>query len=207
MLWGGVATGAGLELRRQYDGGVRLAGRFPYNSRAVLSDGGRTGRPKKEEFAPGAFAYTVENKAEVHLLAGHSFDRPLASRGAGSLDLVDTADALTFTARIAPELTALDYVKAVLAGIAAGLVIGISPGFRIPPERTVPDAESVAEEDPAEGTALIRTISAAILFELSLVTRPAYPETQVEARSWELTGGGLIRPRPGVAQAARRWRA
>ncbi len=206
MLWGGVANGGGLELRRQEDGGARLSGRFPYNSRAVLSDGGKTGRPKKEQFASGAFRYTVENKTEVHLLSGHSFDRPLASRGAGTLDLVDTDDALTFTARIAPELTALDYVKAVLAGIAAGLVVGISPGFRIPPERTVPDAERVEEEDPAEGTALIRTITAAILFEISLVSRPAYPETQIEARNWTPSAGGVLCPAPGVVTAARRWR-
>ncbi len=206
MLWGGVAEGGGLELRRQEDGGVRLSGRFPYNSRAVLSDGGKTGRPKKEQFASGAFRYTVENRQEVHLLSGHSFDRPLASRGAGTLDLVDTDDALTFTARVAPELTALDYVKAVLAGIAAGLVVGISPGFRIPPERTVPDAERVEEEDPAEGTALIRTITAAILFEISLVSRPAYPETQIEARNWTPSAGGVLCPAPGVTTAARRWR-
>ena len=71
--------------------------------------------------------------------------------------------------------------------LGAGLIAGISPGFRIPPERTVPNAEEVFEEDPAEGDALVRQINDAILFELSLVTRPAYPETQVEARSWELT--------------------
>lgn len=185
MLWGGVTEGAGLEVRRQSDGGARLSGRFPYNSRAVLSDGGKNGRPRKEQFAPGAFSYTIENKTEVHLLAGHSFDRPLASVGAGTLALKDNPDALTFSATILPALMELEYVRAILAGIAAGLVIGVSPGFRIPPPRTVPDAERVEEEDPAEGTALIRTIFAAILFELSLVSRPAYPETQIEARNWQ----------------------
>lgn len=47
------------------------------------------------------------------------------------------------------------------------------------------DAESVAEEDPAEGMALIRTVHQALLYELSVVTRPAYPEAQVEARNWQ----------------------
>jgi Escherichia/Staphylococcus phage prohead protease len=184
MLFGFHA--GGLEVRRKHGGGVGLSGSFPYNSRAVLSDGGRTGRPRKEEFAPGAFSYSVDSDAEIHLLVGHSFDKPLASRGAGSLSLVDTPEALAFSAEIAPEMADVGYVRDALSGLAAGLIVGISPGFRIPPERTVANAETVAEENPALGTALIRTINAAILFELSLVTRPAYSETQVEARSWAL---------------------
>lgn len=200
MLFGGVA-GGGLELRRKAGGGVRLAGRFPYNSRATLSDGGRTGRPRKEAFAAGAFRHSVETMQEVHLLVGHSFDRPLASRGAGTLKLTDTPAALVFDADIAPEIESVSYVRDALALLAAGQIAGISPGFRIPPERTVPNAETVTEEDPAEGNALIRTINEAILFELSLVTRPAYPETQIEARNWQ--PGKLVRP---VPHPSARWR-
>lgn len=185
MLFGFHA--GGLEVRRQHGGGVGISGAFPYNSRAILSDGGRTGRPRKEEFAPGAFKFSVDSDAEIHLLSGHDFGKPLASRGAGSLSLTDTKDALTFSAEIAPEMADVGHVKDALAGLAAGLIVGISPGFRIPPERTVPNAETVTEEDPAQGTALIRTIHQAILFELSLVTRPAYSETEVEARNWSPT--------------------
>lgn len=200
MLYGG-AEGGGLEIRRERGGGVRLTGRFPYNSRAVLSDGGRTGRPRKEQFAPGAFRHSVESDAEIHLLVGHSFDRPLASRGAGTLKLTDTPAALTFAAEIVPEMEAVSHVRDALALLAAGQIAGISPGFRIPPERTVPNAETVEEENPAEGGALIRTINEAILFEPSLVTRPAYSETQVEARNW--LPGKLIRP---AMHPAMRWR-
>lgn len=199
MLFGGVA-GGGLEVRRDGGGGVRLGGAFPYNSRAVLSDGGATGRPRKEQFAPGAFRFSVESEQEIHLLVGHSFDRPLASRGAGTLTLTDSDAALSFTARIAPEMAEVSHVRDALALLAAGQIAGISPGFRIPPKRTVPDAERVEEEDPAEGNALIRTIFAAVLFELSLVVRPAYPETQVEARNWRLP------PRLVPIRGAYRWR-
>lgn len=174
-----------LELRKRASGALALRGKFPYNSRAVLSDGGRTGRPRKEQFAPGAFRYSVENQQEVHLLIGHSFDRPLASRGAGSLVLEDKDDALSFEATIAPEMQEVSWVQDFFAAFNAGLIVGLSPGFRIPPQRTVPNAEEVTEEDPAEGNALIRTIFQAILFELSLVTRPAYSETEVEARNWD----------------------
>ncbi|WIY26954.1 HK97 family phage prohead protease [Parasedimentitalea psychrophila] len=199
----GFAIG-GLELRRKSDGSAHLAGRFPYNSRAVLSDGGRTGRPRKEQFASGAFRYSVDSDAEIHLLSGHSFDKPLASRGASSLKLIDADDALTFSAEISPELADVSYVRDALAGLAAGLIVGISPGFRIPPQRTVPDAESVEEEDPSEGTALIRTIHQAILFELSLVTRPAYSETEIEARSWSPT---TTFAHAGARSHHNRWRA
>jgi len=73
-----------LELRRE-GGETRLRGSFPYGSLAVLSDGGRRGRPRKERFAPRAFGFRVEDpEAEIHLLAGHSFDRPLASKRAGT---------------------------------------------------------------------------------------------------------------------------
>jgi HK97 family phage prohead protease len=185
MLWGGIEA-SGLEVRAK--GGSRIvSGSFPYNSRAVLSDGGRRGRPRKEQFAPHAFKFSVDENIEVHVLVGHSFDKPLASRGAGTLILEDTAKALNFEATITPEIAGTSHGQDALAMLSAGLIAGISPGFRIPPERTVPNAESIEEEDPAEGTAIIRTINDAILYELSLVTRPAYPETQVEARCWQPT--------------------
>lgn len=153
--------------------------------------------------ASRAFAYRVERPEEdIHFLVGHSFDKPLASRGAGTLDLSDGDDALTFTATITPEMQEVSYVRDLLNSMAAGLTVGISPGFRIPPERAVPKAEEVTEEDPAEGMALIRTVFAALLYELSVVTRPAYPEAQVEARSWATTSGGVTIPKGG----AYRWR-
>ncbi|MEP0046571.1 MAG: HK97 family phage prohead protease [Roseobacter sp.] len=205
-------AGGGLELRKRASGALALQGRFPYGKRAVLSDGGRTGRPKKEVIAPRAFAYRVERPDEdIHLLVGHSFDKPLASRGAGTLDFVDSDEALSFTALITEEMQQVSYVRDILAGIAAGLTLGISPGFRLPPKRAVPQPEKIEDEghDPENGAhnAIIRTVLAALLYEISIVTRPAYDEAQVEARSWQpdasKTGGidvGLHRP-------LNRWRA
>ena len=206
MEQGGVI--GGLELRRAArDGSRRLKGRFPYGKRAVLSDGGRTGRPRKEMFAPKAFAYRVERpEEEIHLLIGHDYDRPLASRKAGTLFFNDSPEALTFEAVISAEMQEVSYVADFFKAFAAGLILGISPGFRIPPERAVPNAEATEEEDPAEGMALIRTIFAALLFEMSLVTAPAYKEAAVEER----TAGGLILPdgpTAGLQRTLARWRA
>lgn len=198
----GALTGT-LEVRAGGGRGRRLRGRFPYGSRAVMSDGGKTGRPKKEVFAPRAFAYRVEDpKAEIHLLLGHSYDKPLASKLTGGLALRDSAEALVFDAAIAPEIAETSYFADFFAGFLAGLVVGLSPGFRIPPPAAVPpeEAERVEEEDPAEGRAIIRTILQALLFEISLVTAPAYSETTVEARA-----SGLILP-PAPMSHFRRWR-
>ena len=63
MLWGGHE--GGLELRKRASGALSLHGRFPYGKRAVLSDGGRTGRPRKEVIAPRAFSYRVERPEEA----------------------------------------------------------------------------------------------------------------------------------------------
>ena len=200
MLHGGQF--GGLELRREGDGATRLSGRFPYGKPATLTDGGRRGRPRKEVIAPRAFAYRVGRPEEdIHLLVGHSYDRPLASRGAGTLDLTDDDDALTFEARISVEMTGVSYVRDFLSAMRAGLILGISPGFRIPPERVAPNAETVEEEDPAEGMALIRTVREALLYELSVVTRPAYQEAQVEARNWD--AGPAARP---IKRRAYSWR-
>lgn len=192
-----------LELRKRASQGLLLAGRFPYGKRAVLSDGGRNGgRPRKEVIASRAFSYRVDKPDEdIHLLVGHSYDRPLASRGAGTLKLADSDEALSFEAVISDDMQEVSYVQDVLASLRAGLTIGISPGFRLPPPRTVPNAEKVDEEDPSEGNALIRTIFAALLYELSIVTRPAYDEAQVEERNWNPAPFIPIKP-----HASLRWR-
>mgnify|MGYP006427334653 CR=1 FL=1 len=205
------AAQCALEVREE-DGETKLSGSFPYNSTATLSDGGRRGRPRKEKFAPGAFEYRVnEPEVEINLLVGHDFGKPLASKLSDTLTLRDTPEALTFEAIILKAIRETQHGRDMLAMLTAGLAVGISPGFRIPPERAVEDAEEVTEEpdngepdengDPQRG-ALIRTIKAALLYELSIVTRPAFPDAQVEQRNWQPTAAG----NRIVVPAAYRWR-
>ena len=213
MLHGGALTDGALEMRRRDDGSVQLAGRFPYGPAAVLSDGGRTGRPRKERFASRAFEYRVNRPdEEIHLLLGHDYDKPLASKLNRSMTLKDGAAALTFEAIITRAIAETSYGRDALAMIGAGLAIGLSPGFRIPPERAVPDAEEI-EQEADDGTldeqgqprrgAIIRTIRAALLYELSIVTRPAYDEATVEMRNWDCTRIIPVKPR---IHATARWR-
>ena len=208
MLFGGFDA-ASLELRADQSGWRVIHGRFPYGKWAVLSDGGKTGRPRKERFAPGAFRYSLENvkQSPIHLLFGHSYDKPLASTETGTLAFHDSAEALTFDAVIVEEVSKISWIQDLFQLILAGLSIGLSPGFRIPPERAVEIAEKIEQEphDPSRGMfgAILRTILEAILFELSIVTRPAYDQAQVEMRNWQVTESGLVTPK---RVGALRWR-
>lgn len=189
MLWG--AHSGGLEVRTE-GGETRLSGRFPYDRTAVLAEG--AGRRQAETIAARAFAERIEAGEEIHLLAGHDYDRPLASRRAGTLDIRDGDDAVTFEARISPDMAGVSWVRDVLAAARAGLIVGLSPGFRV---------AQGGERIEARGGEMLRTVTAAALFELSAVTRPAYPEAQIEARAWTPDHD---RPDAGLQRTLSRWR-
>lgn len=176
MLWAGHQSG--LELRTE-GGETRLLGRFPYGQETVLRLAGTSGPELREVFEAKAFVARVENRnRNVMLLAGHDFAKPLASLGAGTLTLTDTPEALLLEARIDPALANVTYVTDILAGIRAGLTVGISPGFRVP---NIPGAEVITR--PANY--VLRSVRMAELEEISIVTRPAYSQAQIEARSWQ----------------------
>lgn len=163
MLWG-AASGA-LELRAD-NGTVRLRGRFPYGE-TELAPG------RFERIEPRAFASRLDAGEDIHLLASHDYAKPLASRQAGTLELRDTPEALEIEAELRGSTSwAADFLEA----HRQGLIRGLSPGFRVPP-----GGDAVERR----GDGLLRRITRAELFELSAVTRPAFPAAQVEARSWQ----------------------
>ena len=165
----------------------RLSGRFPYGTETSLGSG------RRERFAARAFRSRIEAGENIFLLAGHDPEKPLASTDAGSLTLRDDDDALHIEARVAATTT---WAADALAALAAGLTKGLSPGFKV-----APGGDLVTRS--ADG--LLRTVSAADLFELSLVTRPAYDAAQIAARSWALANDEA--PDAGLRRALNRWRA
>ena len=195
MLWAGHQSG--LELRTE-GGETRLLGRFPYGRETVLREAGQGGPELREVFAPKAFAMRVDSGIDnIHLLAGHDFGKPLASVGAGTLTLTDTPQALILEARIDPAINGVTYVSDLLAGIRAGLTIGISPGFRVA-------SITGSEEVKRSGNTVLRTVHLAHLEEISIVTRPAYPDAQIEARSWR---SPTIADRRDPTFRYRKWRS
>ena len=164
MLWG--TPNGTLELRAD-SGGHRLRAVFPYAQETELAPG------RFEAIASRAFSGRIEAGEDIHLLSGHDFNKPLASRAAGTLQLSDTDQALTIEATIDGNTS---WARDFLAAHASGLIRGLSPGFRV---------ADGGERIERRSNGLLRTVTAAALFEVSAVTRPAYPEAQIEARSWE----------------------
>ena len=167
-----------LEYRQR---GRRIVGTFPYLSVGIIADRGTV---RKERFKPGAFRFAIEDaKREINLLVGHEFGKPLASKTAGSLSIRDTRRAVEFEAKLPQNREEWPtWTRDAVLALDAGLMRGISPGFRVPPASAVPDAETLVPERGNPGV-MIREISEAVLFELSLVTRAVYEDAQAELRA------------------------
>ena len=216
---------ASLEIRAR-GGGRSLRGRFPYSSgpgrmMATVSDRGRV---RKERIAGDAFGWqmrefakvqkalgeAIEDKIDearievlrqeldrrnVHILAGHSFDRPLGNMKRGAR-VESSSEALEFEVDLPAEDEMPSYMRDTVAMIRAGLAGGVSPGFRVPPASKVKGAETF-EAEPGNPGVQVRVINSAVLHELSIVTRPVYSETEIDARPSRTRAGNVAGCRHG----------
>ena len=114
---------------------------------------------------------------------GHSYDKPLGSLKSGA-KIVSTKEAVEFEVDLPPPGSQPSYMSDLVAMVRAGLAGGVSPGFRVPPASAVPDAESF-EPEPGNPGVQVRVVNAAVLHELSIVTRPAYSESEVDVRAFD----------------------
>lgn len=129
------------------------------------------------ELYPGVFE-KISDKAvdnallrgdDVRFLFNHNADFVIARLSAGGLRLWKEADGLHFEAKIDPEI---GWQKDLWRQVAAGVINNCSFGFRI-------DKESWEElEDGSE----LYTVEDVRLYDISLVTFPAYEDTAAEAR-------------------------
>ena len=201
---------AELELRQS---GRRLAGRFPYSQKSgdrqatVMNKG----RVRKERIGPDAFGWQIREFAKlqdelattisgavdearvqiirqelerrnVHILAGHSYDKPMGDMLRSGARVTSTREAVVFEIDLPDVADQPGYMKDTIAMIRGGLIGGISPGFRVPPRAVVPNGERL-EGEPGNPAVQVRVIENAVLYELSIVTRPAYSETDVDVRA------------------------
>ena len=169
-----------LEIRR-VGGASFIKGVFPYNKRGTTND--RT-RVRKEVFAPRAFAFAIEQETtrKIDLLVGHDFGKPIASRQSGTLTIADSAESVTFEATLPDDSMAPSWVRDVVMAIQNGTMIGLSPGFRVPPKSAVPNAEQLVPE-PGNPGVMIRQVNDAVLREFSIVTAGIYDDAMVELRA------------------------
>ena len=180
-----------LEIRQLGDA-RQITGRFPYEALAVTSDRGSV---RKERIKSHAFAFAINDRTRrLDLLVGHDFGKPIASRQSGTLTIADSAEAVTFEATLPAEGFTPTWVLDAEKAISNGTMTGLSPGFRVPPRATVPNAESLIPE-PGNSAVQIREIRQAVLREMSVVTSGTYEDAFVELRDDESANAILFVPR------------
>lgn len=129
----------------------------------------------REQIAPGAFAEAIE-KDDVRALFNHDPNFVLGRSAAKTLRLREDARGLAIEVDAPDNPTVRDLV---LAPIARGDISQMSFGFTVRP-----GGQDWAKDD--EGR-VIRTLKRVRLFDVSPVTFPAYPATDVglrEMRAW-----------------------
>jgi uncharacterized protein len=164
------ALPAGIEIETREDGKRKLRGHAAVFNALSEDLGGF-----REQIAPGAFADAI-GMDDVRLLINHE-GLPLARNLSGTLKLGEDARGLTIEA----DLDEADPdVLRLLPKLLRGDVNQMSFGFSVRP-----GGQDWAKDD--EGRT-IRTLKKLRLFDVSVVTYPAYTQTDVavrELRTWE----------------------
>ena len=122
----------------------------------------------REKINRGAFAESLKNKDEVHALFNHDDDKVLGRLGSGTLRLWEDDHGLRM--ELDPPNTTIG--NDVVELLRRGDLVSMSFGFY-----DVTDSWAMQE-----GTD-VRTINTARLFDVSIVTNPAYPAASVGVRT------------------------
>lgn len=164
------AFASGLQIEERADGKKTMRGHAAVFNQLSEDLGGF-----REQIAPGAFAEAIE-KDDVRFLLNHE-GLSLARTVAKTLRLAEDARGLAFEADINPDDP--DWQR-LLPKVVRGDISQMSFGFSVRP-----GGQDWAKDD--EGRT-IRTLKKLRLFDVSPVTYPAYPQTDIavrELRSWE----------------------
>ena len=124
-----------------------------------------------EEIAPGAFARAIDEKQDVRALINHDPNLVLGRTTAGTLTLAEDDHGL----RMEIEPPDTQAARDLMTLVERGDVSQCSFGFIAQKE------EWTETDDDGE----VRRLIDCDLFDCSVVTFPAYPETSVDARSVE----------------------
>lgn len=124
----------------------------------------------REQITPGAFKATLERRDDVAALFSHSSSHVLGRLSAGTLRMKE--DEVGLLVEIDPPNTTVG--RDVVESIRRGDLDSMSFGF-------VVDEEEWTRDEVGE----VRTLNSVSLFDVSVVTWPAYPDTEVAVRSLE----------------------
>lgn len=138
-----------------------------------------------EELKPGAFDAVLKTKPDVRALLNHDPNHVLGRTTAGTLRL----DADKVGLRAEMDLPDTQIGRDLAVSIERGDIDQMSFGFRVLPGGALWDLDS----DPA-----VRTVSeVGELFDVSVVTYPAYPQTEVGLRDLQ-AAREAAKPTPAV---------
>ena len=116
--------------------------------------------PFTEVIAPGAFTRSLKSRNRMMLLWNHNSDEPLASTRNGSLMLSEDERGLKVTATLPDTTRGRDVAELVRTGVIDSMSFGFS-----------------VKKDSWAGDGSTRTLHDVTLYEVSLVTTPAYTAT------------------------------
>lgn len=139
-----------------------------FNSLSVTMDEGDGAF--QERILPGAFTRSLESDLDVIALAHHDEKLVLGRRSAGTLKLIEDEHGLR-TLIYPPDTTA---GRDIVVSVDRRDLVAMSFGFYVDEED-----EEYRQEDGVN----VREIRNATLFEVSIVTWPAYPSTSIKVRS------------------------
>jgi len=131
----------------------------------------------KERFLPGAFEEVFAGPHDVRFLKNHDKNLVLARTKSGTLELEETDSALRVWARVARTTYATD----LKLSMERGDIDQMSLQFEMDYDR---GAEDRWYEDPRTGEICHDVIKVSDLFDVSVVTFPAYAETSAAMRDF-----------------------
>lgn len=170
------ASAAALEVRAAVDPSAPIG----FTGRAIVY-GERTaiGNPLSwgfyEELAPGAAADAIRND-DVRFLQDHDPSLLLARSTSGTLRMTDAPGGVDVDADMAPT----SYARDLALLLERGDVSGMSFGFRVIEDDW--STETVETSDGHTAEVEVRTLKRIGLFDVSVVTYPAYPTTTAGLR-------------------------
>lgn len=118
-----------------------------------------------EFIAPEAVDRTIRDGLDVRALVDHDSGKVLGRTRAGTLQLRKDSKGLAITIEPDDEIS---YAKDIMRAVARGDVSGMSFGFR-----------TLEDEWNYDGKVPVRTVTDMLISEVSIVTFPAYRQTDV----------------------------
>ena len=152
------------------DGKLRVSGYV--NEVEKFSHTLGTRKKFREKICRGTFKRALEKGNDIHFLAEHDDNKILASTRNNSLTLVEDDKGLFMTAEISPTSYGKDYHTLINDGILRNM----SFGFSVDKDKWKKSQDGI----------YIREITDLTLYEVSVVTNPAYPQSSIQARGMSL---------------------